>query len=66
MPGGLVDTPVQPNFRALGKRFGPRTQAVAAAVAGGRPGRAGRRAGPAEGSVTLLAGGAPVQVGPEE
>src|SRR6516165_8889110 len=30
--GELVDYAVKPNFRALGRRFGPRTQAVAAAV----------------------------------
>jgi isoleucyl-tRNA synthetase len=30
--GELVDYTVKPNFRALGRRFGPRTQAVAAAV----------------------------------
>ena len=30
--GELVDYTVKPNFRVLGRRFGPRTQAVAAAV----------------------------------
>jgi len=30
--GELVDYTVKPNFRALGRRFGPRTQAAAAAV----------------------------------
>ena len=30
--GELVDYTVKPNFRALGRRFGPRTPAVAAAV----------------------------------
>ncbi len=59
--GELVDVTVKPNFRALGKRFGSRHQAVAAAVAaadpaalaGARPGRRhghgdrGRRAGAA-------------------
>ncbi|MBX6387774.1 MAG: isoleucine--tRNA ligase [Frankia sp.] len=34
----VVDVTVKPNFRALGRRFGKRTQAVAAAIAGaGRP-----------------------------
>ncbi len=33
LDGELVDIIVKPNFRALGKRFGPRTKAVAAAVA---------------------------------
>ena len=41
LDGELVDIVVKPNFRALGKRFGPRTKEVAAAVAEG--GRAGRR-----------------------
>ena len=33
LDGELVDIVVKPNFRALGKRFGPRTKAVADAVA---------------------------------
>jgi isoleucyl-tRNA synthetase len=33
LDGGLVDVTVKPNFRALGKRFGPRTKDVAAAIA---------------------------------
>jgi isoleucyl-tRNA synthetase len=65
VPGGLVQTVVRPNFRALGRRFGPRTQAVARAVAGAEP--VALAAGlAAEGSVTLLAEGSPVQVGPED
>jgi isoleucyl-tRNA synthetase len=32
LSGRLVDYAVKPNFRSLGRRFGPRTQAVAAAV----------------------------------
>ncbi len=36
--GELVDYSVKPNFRTLGKRFGPRTKAVAAAVTGAEPG----------------------------
>jgi isoleucyl-tRNA synthetase len=35
--GGPVDVRVTPNFRALGKRFGRRTQAVAAAVRAADP-----------------------------
>ena len=30
--GDLVDYAVKPNFRSLGRRFGPRTPAVAAAI----------------------------------
>jgi isoleucyl-tRNA synthetase len=33
LSGQLVDYAVKPNFRSLGRRFGPRTPAVAAAVA---------------------------------
>ncbi|MDR1999023.1 MAG: isoleucine--tRNA ligase, partial [Frankiaceae bacterium] len=33
----LVDIVVKPNFRALGRRFGPRTAAVAAAIAAADP-----------------------------
>jgi isoleucyl-tRNA synthetase len=65
VPGGLVQTVVRPNFRALGRRFGPRTQAVARAVAGAEPVALAARLA-AEGSVTLLAGGSPAQVGPED
>jgi isoleucyl-tRNA synthetase len=48
--GDLVEVIVKPNFRALGKRFGARTKAVAAAVAAADPAgiaavvRAGRSA----------------------
>jgi isoleucyl-tRNA synthetase len=65
VPGGLVQTVVRPNFRVLGRRFGPRTQAVARAVTGAEPVALAARLA-AEGSVTLLAGGSPVQVGPED
>ena len=41
--GDLVDITVKGNFRALGKRFGKRTPAVAAAIARRRRRRAGRR-----------------------
>ena len=33
LDGELVDIVVKPNFRALGKRFGPRTKLIAAAIA---------------------------------
>jgi isoleucyl-tRNA synthetase len=46
--GELVDYAVKPNFRALGRRFGPRTPAVAAAVTA---------VPPAEIAPTVLAGG---------
>jgi isoleucyl-tRNA synthetase len=65
VPGGLVETVVRPNFRALGRRFGPRTQAVAAAVSEAEP--VGLAAGlAAEGRVILPAGGADVEVGPDD
>jgi len=35
--GDLVDTSVKPNFRSLGKRFGDRTPAVAAAITAADP-----------------------------
>ncbi len=36
--GELIEYSVKPNFRALGKRFGPRTPAVAAALGARHPG----------------------------
>jgi isoleucyl-tRNA synthetase len=63
VPGGLMQTVVRPNFRALGRRFGPRTQAVARAVAGAEPVALAARLA-AEGSVELLADGSAAQVGP--
>jgi len=35
----VVDRSVKPNFRSLGRRFGPRTKAVAAALVATEPGR---------------------------
>ena len=59
--GELTDYAVKPNFRALGKRFGPGTPAVAAAVSAADP--AGLAAGlAASGSVPVLVDGAPVAV----
>jgi len=46
--GELVEVAVKPNFRALGRRFGPRTPAVAAAVTA---------IPPADIAATVLAGG---------
>jgi isoleucyl-tRNA synthetase len=45
--GSLVDYLVKPDFRSLGKRFGPATQAVAAAI---------RQADPAEVAAAVAAG----------
>jgi isoleucyl-tRNA synthetase len=65
VPGGLMQTVVRPNFRALGRRFGPRTQAVARAVAGAEPVALAARLA-AEGSMELLADGSAAQVGPDD
>jgi isoleucyl-tRNA synthetase len=61
----LVDYVVKPNFRALGRRFGNRTQAVAAAITAAEPATfAGElRAG---GSTSVLVEGEPVAVGTDE
>ena len=63
--GELVDVTVKPNFRALGKRFGSGTKAVAAAVAAADPaGLAGAvRDG---GTATVTVDGAPVTLGPDD
>jgi len=55
--GDLVDMAVKPNFRALGKRFGGATQAVANAV---------RAADPREFAAALAAGSASVVVDGEQ
>ena len=62
--GDLVEITVKPNFRALGKRFGSGTKAVAAAIAAADPGAlaAGVRAGAASVEVD----GAPVTLAGEE
>src|SRR5258706_7462973 len=60
--GDLVDYVVKPNFRALGRRFGSRTQAVAAAIRPADPGRGAggvKDGGPASG----ILGGAPGTAG---
>ena len=63
--GELVDVTVKPNFRALGKRFGAGTKAIAAAVAAADP---AALAGAVRdgGTATLTVDGAPVQLGPDD
>ncbi|HVE30432.1 MAG TPA: DUF5915 domain-containing protein, partial [Mycobacteriales bacterium] len=63
--GELVDVTVKPNFRALGKRFGAGTKAVAAAVAAADP---AALAGAVRdgGTAALTVDGAPVQLGPDD
>jgi isoleucyl-tRNA synthetase len=61
----LVDHVVKPNFRTLGRRFGNRTQAVAAAITGTDPATlAGQLQGTGEASV--LVDGEPVALGPDD
>ncbi len=61
----LVSHSVKANFRALGKRFGSRTQPVAAAVAAADPATlAGQLA--ATGEAQVLVDGEPVRIGPED
>ena len=62
--GGLVDVTAKPNFRALGRRFGGRTPAVAAAI---RAADAGSLAAAlAGGSALVGVDGAPVQLAAED
>ncbi len=63
--GELVEYAVKPNFRALGKRFGSRTPAVAAAISAAD---AGAVAGSlrSSGGVTVEVDGAPVSLEPDE
>ncbi len=58
LDGELVDIVVKPNFRALGKRFGPRTKSIAAAIAG-----AGT---PVDGRLTVLVDGEEFEITPDE
>jgi isoleucyl-tRNA synthetase len=61
----LVDYVVKPNFRALGRRFGNRTQAAAAAITAADPATlAGELR--ASGSASVLVEGEPVTVGTDE
>jgi isoleucyl-tRNA synthetase len=63
--GDLVDQVVKPNFRTLGRRFGNRTQAVAAAITTVDPGTlAGQLA--AAGEASVLMDGEPVGIGPDD
>jgi isoleucyl-tRNA synthetase len=61
----LVDYVVKPNFRALGRRFGNRTQAVAAAITAVDPARlAGELE--ASGTTSVPVEGEPIAVGTDE
>jgi len=63
--GELVDYTVKPNFRALGRRFGARTPAVAAAISAAPAGDIAR-AVLAGGTVTVESAGPVESVGPVE
>ncbi len=61
----LVDYVVKPNFRALGRRFGKGTQAVAAAIAAADPaGLAAELRG--EGKISVVVEGTPVALSADE
>ena len=59
----LVDYAVKPNFRALGRRFGKGTQAVAAAITAADPAALAAELSSA-GKATVEVDGAPVALGP--
>lgn len=59
--GEVIDISVKPNFRELGKRFGPRTQHVAAAIAAAEP-AALASALQGDGSATVRVGDETVEV----
>jgi isoleucyl-tRNA synthetase len=63
--GGLVDYAAKPNFRALGRRFGSRTQVVAAAISSADPDwlAAGLAHG---GQASVMVDGEPVTIGADE
>jgi len=63
--GELVDFTVKPNFRALGRRFGPRTPAVAAAVVA-VPAADVAAAVLAGRTFTVDSDGEPVTIGPDD
>jgi isoleucyl-tRNA synthetase len=63
--GDLVDYAVKPNFRALGRRFGAQTQAVAAAIAAA-PAAGIARAVLAGGTFTVGSADQPVTVGADD
>jgi isoleucyl-tRNA synthetase len=62
--GDLVDITAKPNFRALGKRFGGGTKAVAAAITAADAGALA--AGLRDGTATVTVDGSPVTLGAEE
>jgi isoleucyl-tRNA synthetase len=62
--GNLVEVTVKPNFRALGKRFGAGTKAVAAAITAADP--ATLAAGLRSGTASVLVDGAPVVLSDDE
>ena len=61
----LVDHVVKPNFRALGRRFGKATPAVAQALAAADPAAVAATMRSA-GEVSVIVDGAPVVLGPDE
>jgi isoleucyl-tRNA synthetase len=63
--GDLVDYVVKPSFRALGRRFGKRTPAVAAAITGADPHRLALDLA-AAGETSVVVDGEPVRIGPDE
>ncbi|MBV9381637.1 MAG: isoleucine--tRNA ligase [Streptosporangiaceae bacterium] len=60
--GELVDYTVKPNYRELGRRFGPRTPEVAKAIAG-QPAESLAASLRDGGAVTVTAGGETVEIG---
>jgi isoleucyl-tRNA synthetase len=65
VPEGLVDYTVKPNYRALGKRFGQGTRAVAAAIEEADPARLAAELS-SGGKALVVADGAGVSLGPED
>ena len=63
--GGLVDYAVKPNFRSLGRRFGARTPAVAAAI-GSVPAPDIAAAAQAGSAVTVVVDGEEVSIGADD
>jgi isoleucyl-tRNA synthetase len=63
--GEVVDVTVKPNFRALGKRFGPRTQQVAQAITGADQGELARVLS-SEGQALLDVGGEQTAISRDE
>jgi isoleucyl-tRNA synthetase len=65
LSGGLVDYAVKPNFRSLGRRFGARTPAVAAAI-GSAPAADVAATALAGSTVTVVVDGSEVSIGPDD